>query len=107
MGRWLASGWATLLALAGTGCVNYQWNVGDSGRGNVSTGGATGVWTLANISYAGMRAQNHPSAGWRILAFICGFPGTLVSFIVVGEGSGTAYGIKLPIPPRDGGNSQQ
>ena len=27
--------------------------------------GVSAIWLLANFSYAGMRAQNHPSAGWR------------------------------------------
>ena len=58
--------------------------------------GISGLWALANISYAGMRAQNHPSKGWRILAFIFGFPGTLLTFFVVGEGSERAYGVELP-----------
>lgn len=57
--------------------------------------GVSGLWILANISYAGMRAQNHPSWGWRIVSFIFGFPGTLLSFLVVREGSGRAYGINL------------
>ncbi|NYZ63414.1 hypothetical protein [Luteimonas deserti] len=58
--------------------------------------GVSGLWVLANISYAGMRAQNNPSAGWRILAFISGFPGTLISFLVVPEGGERAYGIEIP-----------
>ena len=62
--------------------------------------GASSLWILANISYAGMRAQNHPSVGWRIVAFIAGFPGTLASFLVVEEGSCRAYGVELP--PRRG-----
>jgi hypothetical protein len=59
--------------------------------------GVSGLWILANISYAGMRAQNNPHAGWRVLAFIFGMPGTILSFIVVGEGGGRAYGIVLPV----------
>ena len=62
----------------------------------VSNTGVSGLWILANISYAGMRAQNHPSVGWRILSFIFGFPGTLLSFFVIREGSGRAYGIHIP-----------
>lgn len=58
--------------------------------------GVSGLWILANISYAGMRAQKHPSVGWRILSFIFGFPGTLLSFLVIREGSGRAYGIDIP-----------
>lgn len=58
--------------------------------------GVSAIWVLANISYAGMRAQANPSSVWRILAFICGFPGTLLSFLVVRNGSEHAYGIELP-----------
>ena len=61
------------------------------------------MWILANISYAGMRAQAHPSRGWRILSFIFGLPGTLVSLLAVDEGSERAYGVRLPrsAPPKD------
>ena len=62
----------------------------------IQTGGASGIWILANVSYAGMRAQSNPSVGWRILAFIFGFPETLVSFLVIAEGSERAYGIDVP-----------
>jgi hypothetical protein len=58
--------------------------------------GISGLWILANISFAGMRAQNHRSVVWRALAFIFGFPGTLVTFFVVTEGGERAYGIDLP-----------
>ena len=58
--------------------------------------GISGIWVLANISFAGMRAQNHRSILWRTLAFIFGLPGTIVSFFAVKEGSNRAYGIELP-----------
>ncbi|HEY6306148.1 MAG TPA: hypothetical protein VI488_06770 [Candidatus Angelobacter sp.] len=58
--------------------------------------GVSGLWILANISYAGMRAQNSSSSGWRIIAFIFGFPGTLISFFAVEEGRERAYGIEVP-----------
>jgi hypothetical protein len=58
--------------------------------------GISGLWVLANGSYAGMRAQNHRSVVWRTLAFIFGFPGTLVTFFAVTEGGESAYGIDLP-----------
>jgi hypothetical protein len=61
--------------------------------GNV---GASGLWVLANICFAGMRAQNSSSTGWRIVAFIFGFPGTLITYFVVDEGSERAYGIEIP-----------
>lgn len=56
----------------------------------------SGLWILANISYAGMRAQNHPNIAWRVLSFIFGFPGTFLSIICIKEGSYRAYGISLP-----------
>jgi hypothetical protein len=62
----------------------------------VGSAGASGIWILANICYAGMRAQNHPSVGWRVLSFIFGLPGTLVTLLVVAEGSERAYGIEIP-----------
>ncbi len=58
--------------------------------------GISGLWALANISFAGMRAQNNPSVLWRTLAFIFGLPGSIVTFIAVSEGSERAYGIDLP-----------
>jgi hypothetical protein len=58
--------------------------------------GVSGLWILANISFAGMRAQNHQSIFWRTVAAIFGFPGTILSFICVAEGSERAYGISIP-----------
>lgn len=69
----------------------------DSTRGpSAGRSGVTAIWILANVSFAGMRAQNHPSAGWRAAAFIFGFPGTLLTYFIVEEGGGSAYGIHLP-----------
>jgi hypothetical protein len=65
-------------------------------RSHMQDTGISWLWVLANISYAGMRAQNHPSVLWRTLAFIFGFPGTIVTFIAVGKGSNRAYGVDLP-----------
>jgi hypothetical protein len=65
----------------------------------VSDTGASALWLLANFSYAGMRAQNHPSAGWRVVAFIFGFPGTLLSYFLVPEGGERAYGVEIPRRP--------
>jgi heme/copper-type cytochrome/quinol oxidase subunit 4 len=58
--------------------------------------GVSAIWILANISYAGMRAQNSASSGWRVVSFIFGFPGTLLTFLVVPEGAERAYGIDIP-----------
>jgi peptidoglycan/LPS O-acetylase OafA/YrhL len=68
----------------------------DGDNVTVRVTGVSGLWVLANISFAGMRAQNNPSTGWRILSFIFGFPGTLISFFAVKEGSERAYGIDIP-----------
>ena len=62
----------------------------------VRDSGVSAVWVLANLAYAGMRAQNSASTGWRIVAFIFGFPGTLLTYFVVSEGGERAYGIELP-----------
>jgi hypothetical protein len=59
-------------------------------------GGVGALWILANISYAGMRAQGNPSFGWRCVAFIFGFPGTLISLLAIREKGERAYGIDLP-----------
>jgi hypothetical protein len=58
--------------------------------------GTSGVWLLANVSFAGMRARNNGSLFSRTLAFIFGLPGTTVTFFAVAEGSERAYGIDLP-----------
>lgn len=51
---------------------------------------------MANFAYAGMRAQGSKSEAGRTFAFIAGFPGTFVSYLVVEEGSERAYGVDLP-----------
>ena len=58
--------------------------------------GISGVWLLANLCYAGMKAQGHPSGFWRVVSFVFGFPGTLVSWLAITEGSERAYGVELP-----------
>jgi hypothetical protein len=80
-----------------TPMVAYAAEASDNGR--LVEKGVSGLWVLANVSFAGMRAQNHPSAVWRTVAFIFGFPGTFVSFISVQEGSYRAYGVMLPPGP--------
>jgi len=62
--------------------------------------GVSAIWMLANISYAGMRAQDKPrNGGWRVLSFIFGFPGTLLTFLVVQKGGERAYGVDIPRKP--------
>ena len=65
-------------------------------QSQVQDTGISGLWVLANVSFAGMRAQDNPSALWRTLAFILGLPGTIVTFFAVDEGSERACGIDLP-----------
>ena len=67
-----------------------------SAQSQIQNTGISGLWVLANVSFAGMRAQNNPSVAWRTLAFIFGLPGTIVTFFAVAEGSDRAYGIDLP-----------
>ena len=65
-------------------------------QNSVGNVGISGIWILSNLCYAGMRAQNHPSFGWRIASFLLGMPGTLITYFVVIEGSEEAYGVHLP-----------
>jgi uncharacterized protein YceK len=88
-----------LMSLASLAGCAFQYDHTEDKQQTTVSSGVTALWILANISYAGMRAQNHPSALWRILAFLFGFPGTLVTFLVVTEGSSRAYGITLPRVP--------
>jgi hypothetical protein len=62
----------------------------------VRDGGVSAIWILANLAYAGMRAQASRNTGWRVLSFIGGFPGTLLTFFVVSDGGERAYGVDLP-----------
>lgn len=95
MGRRLAF----LLRLAGIVLLvsRSAWAAEGAGTGtpNSTDLAVVGLWILANISFAGMRAQNSPRQNWRTIAFIFGFPGTLVSFLAVREGSERAYGIDI------------
>jgi hypothetical protein len=67
-----------------------------SGVATARDTGVSGLWVLANISFAGMRAQDHRSIFWRTVAAIFGLPGTILSLICVAEGSERAYGISIP-----------
>lgn len=59
--------------------------------------GMGSIALLGNLSYAGMRAQNKPENGnSRKLAFICGFPHTVISYFAIVEGSERAYGVDIP-----------
>ncbi|MBV9036677.1 MAG: hypothetical protein JO182_19465 [Acidobacteriaceae bacterium] len=59
-------------------------------------GGASAIWIFANLSFTGMRAHAKGSTVWKVVTFIFGFPGTLLTLLVVPSGSERAYGIDLP-----------
>jgi len=86
----------TLFALFPAAAAAQESSAGTT----VQDTGISALWMLANISYAGMRAQNNPHTGWRIVAFIFGFPGTLITLLAVREGGERAYGIDLPAKRR-------
>lgn len=58
--------------------------------------GVSAIWILANLCYTGMRAQDSSNTLGRVLAFLFGLPGTLLTWLVVREGSERAYGVDLP-----------
>jgi hypothetical protein len=60
------------------------------------TEGIDAVWVFANLSFTGMRAQAKGSMFWKVVTFIFGFPGTLLTLLVVNKGSERAYGIDMP-----------
>jgi hypothetical protein len=51
--------------------------------------GVSAVWVFANLSFTAMRAQARGSTLWKVLSFIFGFPGTLLTLLVVTEGKRT------------------
>ena len=87
----------TILLLGCMACTSAALaQVSATTQSQIQDTGISGLWVLANVSFAGMRAQNNRSVLWRTLAFIFGLPGTIVSFFAVAEGSDRAYGIDLP-----------
>jgi hypothetical protein len=60
------------------------------------TEGVSAVWIFANLSFTGMQAQAKGSMFWKVVSFIFGFPGTLLTLLIVNKGSERAYGIDLP-----------
>jgi hypothetical protein len=60
------------------------------------TEGSAAVWVFANLSFTAMRAQAKGSPFWKVVTFIFGFPGTLLTLMVVEKGSERAYGIDMP-----------
>jgi hypothetical protein len=61
-----------------------------------SEGGISAIWIFANLSFTGMRAQGAGTTFWKVVTFVLGFPGTLLTFLVVARGSERAYGIDMP-----------
>jgi hypothetical protein len=64
----------------------------------VNDGGGV-IWIFANLSFAAMHAQATGSVFWKVVTFFCGFPGTLLTMMVVDKGSERAYGIDMPRNP--------
>ena len=93
-----AKTWALLMSVSSTVVLGQEITTQpvSSFSTGVSVGGVSGLWVLANLSYAGMRAQDNKSRSWRMAAFLFGFPATLVTYFVVEEGRGRAYGVDLP-----------
>jgi hypothetical protein len=60
----------------------YDKNNG-SGGGSYTSTGVGMVSIMANMAYAGMRAQNSRNSLGRVLTFIVGFPGTLLTYFFV------------------------
>ena len=87
----------TILLIGFIACTSAAWAQGaPATQSQIQDTGISGLWVLANASFAGMRAQNNRSVLWRTLAFIFGLPGTIVTFFAVAEGRDRAYGIELP-----------
>lgn len=63
--------------------------------------GISALWILANLSYAGMRAQGKKKSFWKIISFLIGLPGTFFSFFLIVDGSETAFGVELPRKRKD------
>ena len=61
--------------------------------------GGGAIWVFANLSFTAMRAQDSGSTFWKVVTFIFGFPGTLLTLIVVNRGAEHAYGIDMPRKP--------
>jgi len=60
------------------------------------TCGVSAGWVFANISFTAMRAQDTGSLFWKIVTFILGFPGTVLTVLIVQRGSERAYGVDMP-----------
>jgi hypothetical protein len=61
--------------------------------------GVDAVWVFANISFTSMRAQDKGTTFWKVVTFIVGFPGSLLTLLIVDKGMERAYGIDMPRKP--------
>jgi hypothetical protein len=61
-----------------------------------ANGGVSAIWIFANLSFTAMRAQGKGTTLWKVISFIFGFPGTLLTLLVITQGSERAYGIDMP-----------
>lgn len=67
--------------------------------------GFSAVWVFANLLYAGQVAQDRAHLAWRVVLFVLGFPGTLLTTLFVEPGSQRVFGVELPVAggePADG-----
>jgi len=88
--------WVGVLAASAAPALSIAQTYAPTAQQSAGNAGVSAIWVLANLCYAGMKAQAHPSVGWRVVSFIFGFPGTLISFLVITEGGERAYGVDLP-----------
>jgi hypothetical protein len=92
--------WARLLSALAVALVTFTSIANSADITSSSPAGAEGgvsaVWIFANLSFTGMQAQAKGTAFRRVISFIFGFPGTLLTLLVVTRGSERAYGIDMP-----------
>jgi hypothetical protein len=60
------------------------------------TEGVSAIWVFANLSFTAMRAQDKGTTFWKVVTFIFGFPGSLLTLLAVKKGSERAYGMDMP-----------
>ena len=91
---WITRCGLAIIGVALSGAA-YAQQAMDGGT-TVRTSGISGIWVLANVSFAGMRAQGSRNTFWRLMAFLFGLPGTLLTLLVVPYGGERAYGVDIP-----------
>ena len=85
-----------LITALGASALLPEVMFADTATSTARDSGVSAIWVLANFCYAGMRAQDQLSGGWRVVSFIFGFPGTLLSMWLVAEGGERVYGVDVP-----------